>query len=143
MSNSLRFRRLQHSKLHCPSLSPRVCSNSCSLSWWCHPTISSYVDPFSSCPQSFPASESFPMSQLFPSGGQSIESSASVSVLPMNVQGWFSSGLTGLISGTNHILRAPPPWSNYFAIALPPTNIILRVKISEFLLGRTHSVHSS
>ena len=81
-----------------PKLFPKVCSNSCSLSQWCHPTISSSVIPFSSCPQSFPASRSFPMSQLFTSGGQSIEVSASVSVLPMNTQGWFPLGLTGLIS---------------------------------------------
>ena len=64
---------LQHARLACPSLSPRVCSNSCPLSWWCHPTISSSVAPFSSCPQSFPASGSFPVSRLFPSNGQSVE----------------------------------------------------------------------
>ena len=72
-------------------------SNSCPLSQWCHPTMSSSVVPFS-CPQSFPASGSFPMSQLFTSGGQSIGASASASVLPMNIQGWFPLGLTGLIS---------------------------------------------
>ena len=80
-----------------PKLFPKVSSNSCSLSQWCHPTISSSVIPFSSCPESFPASRSFPMSQLFTSGGQSIEVSASVSVLPMNIQGWFPLGLIGLI----------------------------------------------
>ena len=79
-----------------PSLSPRVCSNSGPLSWWYHPTISSSVAPFSFWPQSFPASGSFPVSQLFTSGGQSI--GASTSVLPMNIQGWFPLGLTGLIS---------------------------------------------
>ena len=98
MSNSLRAHRLQHARLPCPSLSPRVCSDSCLLSRWCHPTISSSVVPFSSCPQSFPASGSFPLSQLFASGGQSIGASASASVLPMNIQGWFPFGLTGLIS---------------------------------------------
>ena len=72
-------------------------SNSCSLSWWCHSTISSSVDPSSSCLQSFPASESFPVSQLFTSGGQSIGASASALVLPMNIQGWFLLGLTGVI----------------------------------------------
>ena len=77
-------------------LSPGACSNSCPLSRWCHPTISSSVAPFSSSPQSFPASGSFPMSWLFASGDQSI--GASVSVLPMNIQGWFPLGLTGLIS---------------------------------------------
>ena len=70
------------------SPSSRVCSNSCPLSQWCHPIISSSVSPFSSCPQSCPASGNFPMSQLFPSGSQSIEASASASVLPMNIQGW-------------------------------------------------------
>ena len=72
---------LQHTRLPCPSVSPGVCSNSCPLSWWCHPTISSSVTPFSSCLHSFPASESLPMSQLFASCGQSIAASASVSVL--------------------------------------------------------------
>ena len=71
-------------------LSPRVCSNSCPVSWWCHPTISSSVVPFSSCLWSFPASGSFPMTWLFASGGQSIGASASAAVLPMNIQGWFS-----------------------------------------------------
>ena len=89
---------LQHARLSCPSLSPRVCSNSCPLSWWCHPTILSSVSPFSSCLQSFPASGSFPMSQFFVSGGQSIGASSSASVLPMNIQDWFPLGLTGLIS---------------------------------------------
>ena len=76
----------------------RVCSNSCPLSQWCHPTISSSLTPFSSCPQSFPASGSFPMSRFLASGGQSIVASASTSVLPMNIQGWFPLRLTGLIS---------------------------------------------
>ena len=80
-----------------PSPSPRVCSNSCPLSWWWHPIISSSLIPFS-CLQSFPASGSFPMSWLFASGGQSIGASASASVLPMNTQDWSPLGLTGLIS---------------------------------------------
>ena len=84
----------QHSRLPCPSLSPCVCSNSCPLSQWCHPTISPCVTSFSSCPQSFPASESFPMSQFFTSGGWNI--GALASVLPMNIQGWFPLGWTGL-----------------------------------------------
>ena len=84
---------LQHIRLPCTSPSPRVCL--CSLSQWCHPTISSSVTP-SSCPQSFPVTRSFPMSRLFTSGGQSI--GASASVLPMNIQGWFPLRLTGLIS---------------------------------------------
>ena len=82
----------------CPSPSPGVCSNSCPLSRWCHPTSSSSVAPFSSCPQSFPASESFPVSWLFASGGQGSWASASASVLSMTIQDWFPLGLTGLIS---------------------------------------------
>ena len=89
---------LQCSRLPCPSLSPRDFSNSCPLSWWCHPTISSSVAPFSSCRQSFPPSGSFPMSCLFASGGQSFGASVSASALPLNIQGWFPLGLIGLIS---------------------------------------------
>ena len=96
MSNSLQPHGLQHARLPCPSLSPRTCSNSCPLRQWYHPIISSSVVPFSSCPQSFPASGSFPMSQLFTLGGQSVGTSASV--LPVNIQEWFPLGLTGLIS---------------------------------------------
>ena len=98
VSDSLRLHRLQHARPPCPSPSPGVCSNSCPLRWWCHWTISSSVVPFSSHLQSFPASGSFPVSQLFTSDGQSIGASASASVLPMNIQGWFPLGLTGLIS---------------------------------------------
>ena len=89
---------LQHARLPCPSPTPRACSNSCPLSWWCHPTISSSVVPFSSGLQSFPASGSFQMSQLFASGGQSIGVSASTSILPMNSQDWSPLGWTGWIS---------------------------------------------
>ena len=89
---------LQHPRLPFPPLSPGVSSNSCPLSQWCHPTISSSVILFFSCLQSFLASGSFPMSQLFASGGQSIGVSASSSVLPMNIQSWFPLGLIGLIS---------------------------------------------
>ena len=103
MSNSLWPHGLQHARLLCPLLSPRVCWNSCPLSWGCHPTISSSVTPFSSCPQSFPESESFPVSRLFSSGRQSIETSASASVLPMNIQGWFPLELTGLLTGLSSI----------------------------------------
>ena len=98
VSNSLRPHGLQHARLPCPSPTPRAYSNSCPLSRWCHPTISSSVVPFSSCLQSFPASGSFPMSQFFASGGQRIGVSASASVLQMNIQNWFPLGLTGLIS---------------------------------------------
>ena len=89
---------LQHARLPCPSPSPRACSNSCPLNQWCHPAISYSVVPFSSCLQSFPASGSFLMSWLFTSGGQGIGVSASASVLPRNIQGWFPLGLTGWIS---------------------------------------------
>ena len=82
----------------CPSLSPGACSNLCPFNWWCHPSISSSVDPFCSYHQSFPASGSFPVSQLFVSSGQNIGTSASVSVLSMNTQGWIPLGLTSLIS---------------------------------------------
>ena len=106
---TLQLHGLQHARLFCPSLSPGVCSNSCPLSQWCHPTISSSVIPFSSCTQSFPASGSFPMSQLFTSGSQSI--GASASVLPVNIQGWFPLGLTGLISllskGLSRVFSTP------------------------------------
>ena len=98
MSDSLRPHGLQHTRLPCPSLSPGVCSNSCPLSRWCHPTISSCVTPFSSCLQSFPASGSFQMSQFFTSGDQSTVVSASTSVLPVNIQEWFPLGWTGWIS---------------------------------------------
>ena len=96
VSDSLWPHGLQHARPPCPSPSPRVYPNSCPLSWWCHPTISSSVVPFSSCPQSFPASGSSQMTQLLPSGGQSIGVSASTSVLPMNTQDW-SLGWTGWI----------------------------------------------
>ena len=98
VSDSLWPHELQHSRLPNPSPTPRAYSNSCPSNWWCHPTISSFVVPFSSHFQSFPASESFPMSQLFTSGGQSIRASASASVLPMNIQDWFPLGWTGWIS---------------------------------------------
>ena len=96
MSNSLRPHGLQHTRLPCPLPTPRACSNSCPLSHWGHPTISSSIVPFFSYLQSLPASGSFPMSQFFEKGGQSIEVSASASVLPMNIQDWFPLGLTGL-----------------------------------------------
>ena len=89
---------LQHMRPPCPSSSPRVFPSSCPLNWWCYPTISSSVALFSSCLQSFPSSGSFPVNQLFVSGGRSIGASASASVLPMNIQGWFPLGLTGLIN---------------------------------------------
>ena len=97
MSDSLRPHGLQHPRLPCPSATPGTYSNSCPLCQWYHPTISSYIIPFSSHLQSFPASGSFPMSQFFASGGQSIGVLASASVLPMNIQDHFPLGWTGWI----------------------------------------------
>ena len=98
MSNSLWPHGQQHARLPCPSLSSRVFSNSCPLSWWCYLTSSFSAAPFYFSLQSFPASGSFPMSELLASGGQSIGASASASVLLMNIQGWVSLELPGLIS---------------------------------------------
>ena len=98
VSDSLRPHEPQHARPPCPSLTPGVHPNPCPMNQWCHPTISSSVFPFSSCPQSFPASGSFPMSQLFSSGGQSIGVSVSASVLPINTQDWSPLGWTGWIS---------------------------------------------
>ena len=98
VSDSLQPHGLQHARPPCPSPTPRVYSNSCPLSQWCHPTISSSVIPFSSHFQSFPASGSFQMSQNFTSGGQSIGVSASASVLPVNIRDWFPLGWTGWLS---------------------------------------------
>ena len=110
-AQSLQRHGLQHAGLPCLSQSPGVCSNSCTLSWWCHLMVSSSIIPFSSCLQSFPALRSFPMSPIFASCGQNIGASASASVLPMNIHGWspfgftdlfslFSKGLSKLISST-------------------------------------------
>ena len=109
---------LQHARLLCPPLSPRVCANSCPLSQWCYLTISSSVTPFSSCPWSFPVSGSLSMSQLFPLGRQSTGASASASVLPMNIQGWFPLGLIGLISmlfkGLSRVFSSTTIWKHQF-----------------------------
>ena len=98
VSDSLQPHESQHARPPCPSPTPGVYSNSCPSSQWCHPAISSSVIPFSSCPQSLPASGSFPMSQLFAGGSQSTGVSASISVLPMNTQDWSPLGQTGWIS---------------------------------------------
>ena len=111
---------LQNARLPCPTVSPGVCSNSCPLSQSCHPAISFYVAPFS-CSQSFPTLESFPMSQLSASGGQII--GASASVLPINIQGWFPLGLTGLISllskGLSRVFSSTTVWKHQFFSAHP------------------------
>ena len=118
VSDSLQPHESQHARPPCPSPSPRVHSDSCPWSQWCHPTISSSVVPFSSCLQTFPAWASFPMSWPFTSGGQSIGVSASASVLPLNIQGWFPLGLTGLISllseGISRIFSNTTVWKNPF-----------------------------
>ena len=122
VSDSWRSHGLQHARLPCPSPTPGVYSNSCPLSQWCHPAISSSVIPFSSCPQSLPVSESFPMSQLFAWGGQSTGVSASASVLPVNIQDWFPLGkfFFFAVQGTlksllqHHSLKASILWCSAF-----------------------------
>ena len=126
MSNSLWPHELQHARPPCPSPTPGVYPNSCPSSWWCHPAISSSADPFSSCPQSFPASGSFPMSYFFASDGQSIGVSVSASVLPMNIQGWSPLRLDWLdllaVQGTlknllqHHSSKASILWCSAFFI---------------------------
>ena len=123
VSDSLQHRGLQHARVPCLSPSPKVCSNSCPLSLWGHPTISSSVTPFSSCPQSFPASGSFPVSWLFASGGQSIGASVLASVLPMNIQGYFPLGLTDFISllskGLSRVFSSTRVQRHWFFSAQP------------------------
>ena len=116
VSDSLQPHGLQHTKLPCPSPTPGASSNSCPSSWWCHPTISSSLVPFSSCIQSFSASGSFQMSQFFTSCGQSVGASASASVLSMNIQDWFSLGLTGWISFQSKGLSKSSPTPQFKSI---------------------------
>ena len=103
--DSLRHHGLQHARLPYPSPSPEVCSSSCPLHWWCHPTVSSSITLFSFCPQSFLASGTFQMNQPFASGDQNTGASASSSVLPMSIQGWFPLRLTALISTLKSLLQ--------------------------------------
>ena len=139
MSGSLRPHGLQHARLPCPSLSPEVYSDSCPLSQWCHPTISSSVAPFSSCLQSFLASGSFPTSWLFPSGGQSIGASASASVPPMHIQGWFPLGLDwfgllevqGTLESLHHNLKASVLW----CLAFFTGQLYLSLKVAQSCLN--------
>ena len=123
MPTSLKPHRLQHTRFLCPPLPPGVCSDSCALSQWGYLTISSSAIPFFSCPRSFPTSGSFSMSQLFALGGQSIGASVSASVLPMNIQGWFPLGLTGLISllsrGLLRVFSSTAIWKHQFFSAQP------------------------
>ena len=107
MSDSLQPHELKHARLPCPLPTPGAYSNSCLLSQWCHSTTSSSVTPFASCLLSFAASGAFPVSQLFTSGGQSIGASASTSVLPMNIQGWFLSCLQLLAAPWTAVHQVP------------------------------------
>ena len=128
MSDSLQPHELQHARPPCPSPTPGVYPNPCPLCQWCHPIISFSVVPFSSCPQSLPASESFPMSQLFAWGGQSIRVSASASVLPKNTQDWSPSEWTGWISlqskGLSRVFSNTTVQKHQFLGAKDPTNTI-------------------
>ena len=122
VSDSLWPHESQHTRAPCPSPTPGAYSNTCPLSRWCHPTISS-LDTLFSCPQSFPASGSFPMNWLFTSGGQSVGASTSASVLPMNIQGWFPLGLTCLISlqskGLSRVSSNITVWKHQFFSTQP------------------------
>ena len=146
MSDSLQPQGLQHTRLPCPSLSPRVCSNSCPLSRWCHPPISSSVAPFSSCPQSFLDSRSFLMNQLFTSSGQSIGASTSTSVLPMNIQYWFLLGLPGLIpllsKGISTVFSSITVWKHQF-FSTQLTTLWSNSHICTWLLEKNHSFNYS
>ena len=113
-------------RLHYPPSTPRACSSSSPLSWWCHPITSSSVVPFYSCLQSFPASGSFLKSQFFASGCQSISVSASALVLPMNIQDWFPLGLTGLISLWSKGLSFRIDWYDLLAVQENPMNSMKR-----------------
>jgi len=125
MSDSLRLQRLQHSRLPGPSLSAGVCSDSCSLHWWCLPTISPSVTPISSCLQSFTVSESFPMSQLFPLSCQSIGASASASVLPTNHS----------VQSLSHVWLFATPWTAARQASLSITNSRSLLKLMSIKLA--------
>ena len=123
---------MQHAS---PSQTPGVCSDSCPLSQWCHPTISSSVVP--SCLQYFPASRCFPVSQFFASGGQSIGASASVSVLPMNIQNWFSLGLTGLISLQSKVKSLLQHYSSRVSILQHSAFLMVQLSHPHMTTGKT------
>ena len=136
---TLRPHGLQHTRLPCPIPIPRIYSNSCPLSQWCHPTISSSVIPFSSCLQSFPASGSFLISQFFTLGGQSIGASALASVLLMNIQDWFPLGWTGWISllckGLSQSLLQL--YSSKASVLQPSAFFILQLSHKYMTIGKT------
>ena len=132
MSDSLRPRELQHARPPCPSSTPGVHLNSCPLSRWCHPAISSCVVPLSSCLQSFPASGSFPVSRLFPSGGQSIGASASASFLPVSAQDWSPLGWTGWTYIHSRVCQSqspnfPPTFPSVVSACLFSTSVSISV----------------
>ena len=144
MSDSLWLHGLQHTRLPCPLPTPGAYSNLCPLSWWCHPTISSSVIPFSSSVipfssrlQSFSAAGSFPMSQFFSSNGQSIEVSASASVLPMNIQDWFPLGLTGWISLPSEGLSIVFSYTTKASILWPSAFFVVQLSHPYMTTGKT------
>ena len=133
---TLRPHGLQHTRPPCPP-APRACSNSCPLSQWCDPTISSSVISFSSCVQSFPASGSFPMSQFFTSGGQRIAVSASVSVLPINIQDWFPLGGTDLLAVQGTLKSLLQHHSSKASILLCSAFFMVQLSYSYMTTGKT------
>ena len=141
MSDSLRTRALHHPKLACSSLSPGVCSNSCSLSRWCYLTIWSSSSPFSLCLQSLPTSGSFPMSQLFTSGGQIIAATASASVLPKSIQGWFPLGLTDLVflqsKGPSRVFSSTTIQKHEFLSAQPSLCFMVQLSHPYMTIGKS------
>ena len=134
VTDSLRPCEPQHARPPCPSPTPGAHPNPCTLSRWCHPTITSSDIPFSSCPQSFPASGSFSMSQLFASGGQRIGVSASTSVLPMNTQDWSPLGWTGWISlqfkGLSRVFSNTTVQKHQFFLSLVSYSFLCTVLLS-------------
>ena len=137
MSDSLRPNEPQQARPCCSSPTPGVYPDSCPLSWWCHPTISSSVVPFSSCPQSFPASGSFQMSQLFALGGQSIGVSASASVLPMNTQDWFPLGWLDLLAVQGTLKSLLQHHSSKASILRPSAFFTVQLSHSYMTTGKT------
>ena len=136
ISNSLQPHGLQHSRLPCPSPSPRACSNSCPSSRWCHPTISSSAIPFSSRLQSFPASGSFLISRLFTSSGQSIRASVSASILPMNIQDGFPLWLTDLLAVQGVLKSLLQHHSSKASILQCPVSLWFNFHIHTWLLEK-------
>ena len=146
VSDSLWPHGLQHTRPPCSSPTPRAYPNSCPLSRWCHPTISSSVVPFSSCLQSFPESGSFPMSQLFAPGGQSIGGqsnrvSASASVFPMNIQDWFPLGWTGLISLQSKGLSRVFSYSTVKKLNSLVLSLLYGPTLTSIHTGKSHSFY--